>query len=455
MARPSTTILTLAAVLALAFALRLAWIAQTDTELLPLSDPQYYHATASNLADGHGYQVTLDPQRGFIADGRSEGTAFWAPGYPFALAPLYALTDNDERSAKLFNAIVGALTVIPVFYLALKLAASALRNENNELTNVPVYRRPETAGLAGAAIFALAPTLAYWTPSLFSEPLFTFAIAATLATAAWAGERGTLAAYFLAGLALAATAFVRSQGLLMILPVAILLVRSLDARHAARALLPVGAAIALAVIPWAIRNEVVMGRPYLINNNLGYNLRLAHAPYSEGTSIPPQDLWDEQPGITFKERELLFDELGRERALEYMRENPGREMQLAVKRVSYLLRSDAEAAVQWSQSLGLSTLRWGSPDVWIMIGDLYWYLLLVATLASPLVLAKTRVAFALWSALVVWGLLHTMFAGEPRYHVPLMSVMAVLTGAALVRLWAMFFEPQPDSPSAENRTQRV
>ena len=449
------SIVALYAIFLIALGFRLAWIAQTDTQLLPLSDPQYYHATAQNLAEGRGYQVTLDSSlvgRGFIAGDDSEGTAFWAPGYPFALAPLYAISDSDERAAKLFNAVVGALTVLPVFYLGRKLAGSYLAPSNADSNAVPMYQRPATVGLAAAAVFALAPTLAYWTPSLFSEPLFTFGIAMTLATAAWAGDRRTLVAFFLTGIVLTATAFVRSQGMLMIVPVAMLILRSYDGRALVRTFAPVAAAIALLVFPWALRNEAVMGRPYLINDNLGYNLRLAHAPYSEGTSVPPQDLWDEQPGITFKEREILFDDLGRERALEYMREHPGREVELAVKRVSYLVRSDAEASIHWSESLGLSTLATGPRDLWITLGDLYWYLLLVATIASPFLLPKTRMAWAMWSALIVWLLLHTVFAGEPRYHVPLMPVMAVVSGAALVRSWQMLVAPAPSAKPAAGAT---
>jgi hypothetical protein len=437
----------LAAILLVALGLRFAWLAATDTELLPLSDPQYYHATATNLAEGRGYSVAVD-ERGFVSGPASEGTAFWAPGYPLALAPLYKAFDSDQRAAKVFNAVVGALTVVPVFVLGRALGAAragGARPANARTRDIAegTQRRARTSdagitsadgvGLAAAGLFAVAPSLVFWTASLFSEPLFTFAIASTLALAVWAGERRSLAAYFVVGLALIATAFVRSQGALMIVPVAVLLVRDFDLRSLVRVFAPVAVATLLLVGPWAIRNEGVMGRPYLINNNLGYNLRLAHAPYSEGTSVPPQDLWDEQPGISFKERELLFDDLGRERALEYAREHPGRELELAVKRVGYLLQSDAEASIEWSESLGLTAIDAGDRALWILLGDVYWYLLLLLSVASAFVLPRTREAYALWSAALVWVLLHTVFAGEPRYHVPVMPVLVVLAAATLLR----------------------
>lgn len=432
MAVSPRTLVILALLFVAALGLRVAWLGITDTELLPLSDPQYYHATASNLADGRGYSVTLD-DRGFVAGPESEATAFWAPGYSFALAPLYAVFGNDQRAAKALNAVVGALTVVPVFVLGRSLGCGLRRPDGlpraRAETQADVAQR---TGLLAAALFAVAPALVYWTASLFSEPLFTFGIASTLALAVWAGDRRTIASYLLVGGALTATAFVRSQGLLMIVPVAVLLAREFDVRSLARVFAPIVGVLFLAVVPWAIRNDAAMGRPFLINSNLGYNLRIAHAPYSTGTSIPPQDLWDEQPGISFKERELLFDELGRERAIKYALDHPAREIELAFKRVGYLLRSDAEPAVLWSESLGITRIDAGPRGLWIALGDLFWYPLLLLALASLLALRPARAPIAMWSAVGVWVLLHTVFAGEPRYHVPIVPALAALAAATAV-----------------------
>jgi len=448
-AAPSrTSVLALVAVLALALILRLAWLAHADTRLLPRSDPQYYHATAQNLADGRGYSVTLD-QRGFVAGPGSESTAFWAPGYPLALAPLYKLFGAKTGVARIFNAVAGALTVLPVFYLGWRLGI-ADRTERPWPGGVAAA---EATGLVAAGLFAVAPSLVYWTASLFSEPLFTLGVACTLAVALWAGERRSLAGYFAAGVVLAATAFVRSQGMLMIVPVAVLLLAALrdrplavaggsvettglwphiGARDLLRVAAPLAASVALLVVPWAIRNDIAMGSPYLINDSLGYNLRLAHAPYAHGTSVPPQDLWDERPGISFFQREKFFAQVGTSRALTYAREHPGRELELAVRRIGYLSRSDSEAAVEWSQSLGDTPVA--AADWWTLLGDLYYYpvvlLAVVALFAAP----RTRVWLALWSSIAAWGALHLVFAGEPRYHVPLMPVVVVLAAATIVRV---------------------
>jgi hypothetical protein len=443
-----TTATALIAILLLALALRLAWVAYTDTGIPALSDPQYYHATASNLADGRGYTVAVD-QRGFVAGEEGEATAFWAPGYPFALAPLYALFGPDERAAKAFNAIVGALTVVPIFLLGRRLSG-------------------ERCGLLAAAMFAVGPGLIFWTPALFSEPLFTLGVASTLAVGLWAGDRRSWWAYFATGVVLAATAFVRSQGLVLIVPVLVLALQNRQqtadssgsigesragwgrrmrpakilrftqddrVQRAAAAVACIVAGMAVLIVPWAVRNQIAMGEPYVINDNLGYNLRLAHAPYSTGTSTPPRDLWDERPGISFRERELWWDEVGASRAWAYARKHPGREVELAAKRVGWLLRSDAAPAMRWSETLGATPIDGpvgGPRDALVLLGDVWWYGLLAMAAASIAVVRRDRMWWALWSALGVWVALHFIFAGEPRYHVPMTSVLCVLAAGVLV-----------------------
>jgi hypothetical protein len=402
--------------------LRVAWLAATNTTPPPLSDPQYYSATAQNVAEGRGYSVALD-DHGFVAGPASESTAFWPPGYPFALAPLYKLTDSDDRAAKALNAIAGALTVLPVFFVTRRLARTPRGGASSD-----------TVALATALIFALEPASIFWTATLFSETLFTLGVATTLAVALWTAGRPSFAAYLATGVVLAATAFVRSQGLVLIAPVTVLLAPSplADARRIARAALPLVAGIALLVVPWAIRNEAAMGSPYLISDNLGYNLRLAHAPYATGTTLAPQDLWDERPGISFHDRELFFAEVGAGRALTYARTHPGRELQLAPRRIGRLLRSDAASAMQWSESLGVTPFGRGR-DALVLIGDVYSYALLAFAATSLVIVRRDRLWLALWSTIGMWLALHLVFAGEPRYHVPLVPVLATLAAATIVR----------------------
>lgn len=481
--RVTRTQIALAAIVLLALGLRGAWLATTDTALPPLSDPQYYHATATNLAEGRGYSVAVRQpsgsgvEWGFVAGPESEATAFWSPGYPFVLAPLYKLFGPDERIAKALNAIAGALTVVPIFYVGRRVGHAGSVAVSRETSGIP---SDDSVGLLAALLFAIAPSLVFWTSSLFSEALFTFGVASAFAVAIWAGERRSIAAYIIAGIVLAATAFVRAQGLLFAVPLLVLIwpspdparedpsepyddaltatrwalrdlrglrgstsspSRSQRLRHAlpdaARVIAPVLAGAALLVIPWAIRNDIAMDAPSIITDSAGYNLRLAHAPYSTGTSTPPRDLWDEQPGISFREREIFWRDVGTGRALTYAREHPGREAQLAALRISWLLRSDAEPAIRWAESLGATPFGRGR-DAWVLAGDVYWYALLALAAQSLAIVRRGRVWWALWSAIGVWLALHLVFSGEPRYHVPLMPALVILAAAVIMTVASRF-----------------
>jgi hypothetical protein len=426
----------MAAVFAVALALRLLWIANTDTAVPPLSDPQYYHATASNLADGQGYSVAVDA-RGFVGGEQGEATAFWPPGYSFALAPLYEIFGNEERVAKAFNAVGGALTVIPTYFIGLQLTVSTRRTVG--------WEERHAAGLIAATLVALLPAMIFWTPVLFSDGLLAFGVATTFALAIWArqheiecdspGRPSHIGSCAVVGVALAATAMVKSQAVVLAPPVALLLVRRLELWALARALAPAIVAGAAIIVPWTVRNQIAMGQAYVINDNLCYNLRASHAPYSTGGSVPPQDLWDERPGLTFRERELFFDDAGCGRAWAYAREHPARELELAPKKIGWLLRSDAADAVSWSKSLGRTPIHRGAADAFVLLGDVIWYPMIALALSSPLALARTRETLAVWLALVVWAALHVVFHGEPRYHVavaPLVAALAAGAGAAAV-----------------------
>lgn len=408
-----------------ALGLRALWILNTDTVPPFLSDPQYYHVTATNIAEGRGYAVRTGPL-GFESGPGSEATAFWAPGYSFTLAAFYRVFGADQAVAKAVNALAGALLVMPCYYIGRRLA---------RVSGAPAATA-RASGLAAAVFAAALPASIYWTPALFSEPLFTLAIAATLAAAVFAGERGhtSLPALLLVGALLAAAVMIRSQAVVLILPIALLLVPSRDPARAARVLAAIVLPVVLAVAPWAFRNEAAMGRPFLVSDNVCYNLRASHAPYSTGTTVAPEDLWAESPGITFKERELLFDDLGCGRAWDYARSHPRREAELAVKKVGWLLRSDAAPAIRWSTSLYTTPIHRGDAGAFVLLGDIAWYPLVVLTVASLALLPSSRPKWALWSFIAAWFAMHLVFHGEPRYHVPLTPAMFALAAAALAVL---------------------
>ena len=205
----------------MALGLRAGWVWWTDTVVPPLSDPQYYHATASNLADGRGYSVAVD-ERGFVAGEGSEATAFWAPGYSFALAPLYAAFGAEERWAKAFNAVVGALTVVPVWLLGRRLRPRAdSRQQTTE--------GDDAVGLTAALLFAVCPALILLDAGVVLGGSVYVWGGLHAGCCCVGGERRAWWGWVVVGMVLAATAFVRSQGMVLVVPVMVLVLGPLFA----------------------------------------------------------------------------------------------------------------------------------------------------------------------------------------------------------------------------------
>src|SRR5688572_9922899 len=71
-------------------------------QLAPLSDSNYYDATAQSLAEGYGYSAQLTPA-GFLPGG--DPTSFFLPGYSHVLSIAYAVLGYHPYIASVLNTI--------------------------------------------------------------------------------------------------------------------------------------------------------------------------------------------------------------------------------------------------------------------------------------------------------------------------------------------------------------
>jgi hypothetical protein len=230
------------AVLALAVVVRLGFVAATP-DYRPDHDDRNYDWLAQNIARSGAY-----PKAGG-ADG-PRPTAFRPPAYPYALGAVYRaggarMAEPRRRweAARRAQAVVGALTVALLGLLATKLWG-------------------RTRGLLAMAAAAVYPPLVLVQGSLVSEVLFVpLVLAAMLAALAHRrsprGLRWAAAAGVLAGLA----TLTRTNAPVLLLPLA-LAVWTGRPRWSRRALSAPAAlvlAAVLTVVPWTVRNAVVMG----------------------------------------------------------------------------------------------------------------------------------------------------------------------------------------------------
>ena len=127
----------------LGFLMRLSWVVAVDRDGFAFNDSIMYHTTGMSISDGNGYvPFTGGP------------TARWPPGYSTVLGGLYWLFGHEPFAGELFNASVGALTIV---LLMLVVERTIDRG---------------TAVVAGTML-AVLPGPILWTDVLVAETLYT------------------------------------------------------------------------------------------------------------------------------------------------------------------------------------------------------------------------------------------------------------------------------------------
>lgn len=237
-----TTLILLAAILLLGFGLRAYRVVE------PLPSPgddahAYYALSGSLYAEGSfGGPTFRDPSD-------------WSPGAPLLYAAsFYATGGAREGTARIVELLLGLATIVVVYLLGRRIAC-----------------RP--AGLVAAFAVAVYPPFIHSVGALYSEPPAMLALPAAVLAFLWAGERERLRAWLLPGLLFGMTAMFRPEYLFVGVAFAVLALirtgrqRSWQPGLAAAALLL--AALLLPIVPWAIRNQVVLHRTVPISTGGG------------------------------------------------------------------------------------------------------------------------------------------------------------------------------------------
>jgi 4-amino-4-deoxy-L-arabinose transferase-like glycosyltransferase len=423
-----------AALLALAFALRVIflWLAGANT---PLTGDEFaYQQIAENIAAGRGLFQTNNP---FFP--RQILYAWQAPLYPLALGGLYKILGAHILAAKFFGVVVGTATVYVVYDLTRRVFRAPLRAQ--AVDECAARRIALGAGLL-VAIYPGFLTLAHL---LLSEGLFILFvllafdfIARALAERAkrrWAWFGAAAVAWGLATLTRGLTLYFLP---LLALWLGWVLWRADGRRSVWRnAIAPafVFILIALAVIaPYTARNYARFHQFVLLETKGGVNLWLGNSPYTPYEFI--RNVWKvgvREPML----QDLPTDEVARDRAamalaLQYMRAEP-----LAV-----LARVPAKFADFWGMERNLVDVAeatragggWNSifksaADVY---GALAYMFVALCGLAGFIYARadKWKILFGGFSAYFL--ALHLIIFGDGRFHLPLMPLFAMYAAWWLV-----------------------
>lgn len=412
-----------AAVVVLALALRLAWIAYADFTPTLSDDAGRYDLLGRSLAEGGGY---INPN--------GTTTMFWPPGYPFILAAVYKLWpaallgDREVMAALALNAVFGAATVALVYALGRRAFDGR-------------------AALAGALLTALFPSLIFFAGVTLTETTFTFMALLALWLFVEAEARRAPRLLLAASVVVGFAALVRGQAaLLPVVAVPFWLLSTRDLRATALRALAVAAIAALVVLPWTLRNYAESGSFVAISSNDGVNFYIGHSPGADGRGRKVDELVFRYPDLSQPRAEARISRDGFREGIEYAVEHPWREVELAFRKLWYLYYRDDEG-LRWNDGHGERPfLSRTAFDALVALSNVYYAIVMALAAAGLAALALDRArsrggatgrspltgpAVLLLSMLAYWTLVHIAFFADPRFHAPVMPIVALLAGVAI------------------------
>jgi 4-amino-4-deoxy-L-arabinose transferase-like glycosyltransferase len=233
---------------ALSLAARLPWVVLVHSG--PSSDSFFYYLGAKSIAAGQGYQILGHP------------TAFFPVGWPAFLAGIFVVTGPSFLAVKVANLILWVVTTVLVYILGKKLGGRRV-------------------GLVAGALVAVAPTMVVYVTRGASENLFIpLFLGVCLLLLVAEGKAPSIPQAAAAGALLGLAILVRSTALLLplVLPLWLLLRRRGRSWRAATAMAAVSVIV---LVPWLVRNELVM-HTFSLSTNGGYTIWVGANPQATG-----------------------------------------------------------------------------------------------------------------------------------------------------------------------------
>jgi 4-amino-4-deoxy-L-arabinose transferase-like glycosyltransferase len=386
--------------------------------------------------DAHAYYAL---SKSLYVEGSFGGPTFkdpsdWSPGAPLLYAAsFYATAGAREGTARIVELLLGLATIVVAYLLGRRIAC-----------------RP--AGLLAAFAVAMYPPFIHSVGALYSEPPAMFTLPAAVLAFLWAGDglntRSSPARWLLPGFLFGLTAMFRPEYLLVGVAFAVLaLIRIGRARGwkpglAAAALLV--AALLLPIVPWAVRNQVVLHRTVPISTGGGKALyvgtflpadgeyqrvkailakRYLHREYDPHSQaleeVDPTPLFnrvaDRYPDLP---RDSALGKIGKQNFSHYFGEDP----------IGYLAMTVRKAWRMWSAGIGEAMES--------TAGRVIQTLIVALALAGLIVLAWRRWWWELAAMATPIALVTAVGAislAAPRRNEVLMTLIFPLAAAALSR----------------------
>lgn len=404
------------AVALLALLVRVVVVLATP-HFVPQTDAADYDREAVSLVE-HGVfpNSLLAPSGG--------PTAFRPPTFPILLAGVYEISGTGSQSARwragrLAEAVLGALTAALVCLIALRLFGTA-------------------SALVAGAIAAVYPPLVLIGSSLMSESLFIpLLLAAVLSALVGRESPHTYRWALLAGLLVGLAALTRSVGIAIALPVVLLLWNRRPRWSWPSAAPPLAmlATVLVTLVPWTIRNLVVMHSFVPVSTENGFALAGTYNAVARARRDYPA-LWappviqlaavaKAHPRYNEAQVSSSLTSVG----LHFIEAHPG-----------YLAVVAFWSAIRMLDLQGPGLERYASTfeayPPWLATVSVYafWFVAALALAGAATRMAR-RPPLALWLAPGVLFVVTILFSGGTRYRAPEDPFVVMLAALGLLATW--------------------
>lgn len=406
-----------------ALIVRLVPVLLTYNLPIGLDDMFQYDMLARSIVSGNGYrwyaqedlkliQAVLPIQTPADYDPRGVLTSHRGPGFPLFLAWVYSIAGTGEQRfffARLAQAFLTA-TIAPLTYI---------------LAHQLGLQERTTRWAAG--ILAFYPLLIVYPLALVSENLFLVLLTLAVVLVLWVRSDQRWYVALMAGLVLGLAMLTRSV-IAGFVPLALFWLwwSAPNKRRAVWNGAVLLAGFLAITTPWVVRNSLVHKQLVWVESSLGYNLYLGYHPQSQGTFQFGISL-DLLPILDDAER----DAAGRQAALDFIRADPGRFPYLLVRKLGYFWGLDRRA-LGYFYSNGF----FGYWPPWllgaVMVLDTGPLLLLAPMALIGMVCGRlTGPKTLLLILLIYYTGIHMLILAEPRFHLPLLPLVAILAMYAL------------------------
>ena len=398
-----------------AVVIRLIPVLATPDLGIGLDDMFQYDMLAESIATGEGYRwyseddlnlikryVDLD----FITDDYDPKgilTSFRPPGYPAFLALIYFIGGLTHRFfiARMVQVFLVA-TIAPLTYLI------AMR----------VFPEKKKIAKFAAWVMVFYPMLVVYPLALATENLFIPLVLFGTLLLLKAGESNKLRDFVIAGIVFGLASLTRSV-ITAIVPFIMFWIWFYLKNKKAALIFPM--IIILVTAPWSIRNTLLHEQFYYIESALGYDLHQGYYPGYDG-AFTTETSMELMPYLD----DAVRDEIGKEMAFEFIRENPENVPYYMLRRTGYFFGFERRALSFFYSSNILGYIQ--TP----------YLIALFAIYTLPFAVIAISGAFGLpfikWKRgsilllLISLGYIapHILILAEPRFHLTLVPFMAIL-----------------------------